>query len=173
MYPLSFAQIRTVREALQTVSNLLDLSTSTIINGDKSRNGTYNDDEDGDTVRLSSVPAIIVATTCRDSTSNGMFLPSHYHEIMLQEEHRILLHVCALWRDAIEEPRWEGNKTLYPGSLRERGEYCLVHLEVVSEDSNGREGKASASSLFRWQVSSVDFRRMGDMVYTTARSLHK
>jgi hypothetical protein len=155
--------IRILQEALQTVSNLLDLSSSSIEDGDKSRNVTRNDDN----VRLSSVPAIIVATTCHDTTSNGMFLQSHYHEILLQEEHRLLLHVCALRRDPMEEPRLEGKKTLYPGSLRERGEYCLVHLEVVPEDSNDIEGKASTSSLFRWQVSSVDFRRVGDMAYTT------
>ena len=152
-----------LQEALQTVSYLLDLSTASIEKGDKSRHVTYDDDNK----HLSSVPAIIVATTCRDTTSNGLFQPSQYHETLSQEEHRILLHVCALWRGKMEEPRWDDKKTLYPGSLRERGEYCLVHLEVVPEDSNSIEGKSSTSSLFRWQVSSVDFRRVGDMVYTT------
>lgn len=163
----TMAQDEILQEALQTVSNLLDLSSSSIEDGDKSRNETPNYNYDNDNVRLSSVPAIIVATSCHDTTSNGMFLQSHYHEILLQEEHRLLLHVCALRRDPMEEPRLEGKKTLYPGSLRERGEYCLVHLEVVPEDSNEFEGKTSTSSLFRWQVSSVDFRRVGDMAYTT------
>ncbi|KAI2508368.1 hypothetical protein MHU86_6042 [Fragilaria crotonensis] len=75
----SMAQDEILQEALQTVSNLLDLSSSSIENGDKSRNVTRNDDN----IRLSSVPAIIVATTCHDTTSNGMFLQSHYHEILL------------------------------------------------------------------------------------------
>jgi hypothetical protein len=45
--------------------------------------------------------------------------------------------------------RLEGT-VLYPGSLKDRGDYCLVYLHVV-------EGE---EETFRWQVKNVDFRQM-------------
>ena len=134
--------------------------------GNDSRNLVPDDDDEH--VQLSHVPAIIVATTscCDDSYDRASML--FHHASLLQEERRIILHIHALRGDSMEEPRWEGTKTLYPGSLRERGEYCLVHLEVVSEDGEISAGKSSSTpSLFRWQVSRVDFRRMGDMESAT------
>ena len=127
-----------------------------------------DDDDDDNDVRLSSVPSIIVATTCCDTpSSNDAFMPSHHHASLLLQERRSILHIHALRRDTMEEPRLEGKKTLYPGSLRKQGEYCLVHLEVAPEDVACTEENSSTVALFRWQVSRVDFRRMGHTEYTS------
>ena len=67
-----------------------------------------NDDSD---MQLSSVPAVIVATTsCCDNSYDRAFMPSH-HASLLQEERRIILQIHALMRGTMEEPRWEGKKT--------------------------------------------------------------
>ena len=123
---------------------------------------------------------IVVTTSCHDKynendndtiASPGIFA----------HENRIILHIDAVIMsdtggkyddnephhrhpyDHNPAPRLEG-AVLYPGSLRERGEYCLVQFQVVPDDGNTTSSTTSSShdTMFHWEVTSVDFRRVGD-----------
>eukprot|EP00548_Thalassiothrix_antarctica_P014950 CAMPEP_0194173076 /NCGR_PEP_ID=MMETSP0154-20130528/7458_1 /TAXON_ID=1049557 /ORGANISM="Thalassiothrix antarctica, Strain L6-D1" /LENGTH=303 /DNA_ID=CAMNT_0038885995 /DNA_START=55 /DNA_END=963 /DNA_ORIENTATION=+ len=48
--------------------------------------------------------------------------------LVKQEMDNLLLHICA---SPLTEPSYS-NGVLIPGSLKNRGEYCLVHLQIMS-----------------------------------------
>ena len=113
--------------------------------------------------------SIVVTTSCHDTNTNitnGTTTVS----TMFANENRIVLHIDATIvskaggnnHDCDRHhpvPRLEGT-VLHPGSLRQRGEYCLVQFQVVPDDNNTKT--TSSYDMFHWQVKSVDFRRMGD-----------
>jgi len=67
-----------------------------------------------------------------------------------REHDGLLLHICAS-TSSKTKPSYS-NHVLIPGSLKERGEYCLVHLHV----------DPTLSSSYAWQVEKVDFMRLTD-----------
>lgn len=88
-----------------------------------------------------SATATIVLTTGVSSTT------------LIESERKnagLLLHICAS-TSSKTKPSYSNN-VLIPGSLKERGEYCLVHLHV----------DPSSSSSYAWQVEKVDFMRLTD-----------
>ena len=65
-----------------------------------------------------------------------------------QENNRILLHVDA---GPGIDAQFE-NGVLRPGSLKRRGDYCLVHISLVS--TKGEE------AIHQWQVENVELMKM-------------
>lgn len=64
-------------------------------------------------------------------------------------------------------PEWRkhpsGTSVLLPGSLRERGEFCLVDLAVVPlQDSQRSLGRKDATK-FSWKVTNVAFRNIDEL----------
>ena len=56
---------------------------------------------------------------------------------------------------------------LLPGSLRERGEFCVVHVGLVPADSGSsstsrRKLAATEAGQFTWRVLNVDFHRLDE-----------
>ena len=56
-----------------------------------------------------------------------------------------------------------GNSVLLPGSLRERGEFCLVDLAIVPSNPEGKKDSQGDSTKFVWKVTNVDFHSIHDM----------
>lgn len=131
--------------------------------------------------------SIVVTTSCHDNNNNNTDTTAS--TAVFADENRIILHIDAIIssdtgsNDDDDDdsyhchhhlhhnpvPRLEGT-VLYPGSLRERGEYCLVQFQVVPDDTNTK-GRTTSSShdMFHWEVTSVDFRRMGDAATSVVR----
>jgi hypothetical protein len=113
--------------------------------------------------------SIVVTTSCHDKYNKNTNSTTTV-STMFADENRIVLHIDATVmsktggnNDDCDRhhpvPRLEGT-VLHPGSLRKRGEYCLVQFQVVPDDNNSKT--TSSYDMFHWQVTSVDFRRMGD-----------
>ena len=66
-------------------------------------------------------------------------------------------------------PEWRkhpsGTSVLLPGSLRERGEFCLVDLAIVPSNLEESEGDIGGNDTtkFMWKVTNVDFHNMDRM----------
>ena len=56
-----------------------------------------------------------------------------------------------------------GSSVLLPGSLRERGEFCLVDLAIVPSKTDGKEERQGNSANFVWKVTNIDFHTIHDM----------
>lgn len=57
-----------------------------------------------------------------------------------------------------------GNSVLLPGSLRERGEFCLVDLAIVpSSNPEGKKEGQGDPTKFVWKVTNADFHNIHDM----------
>jgi hypothetical protein len=69
-------------------------------------------------------------------------------------------HVPALIR------KGNGNKkvgpVLLPGSLRQRGEFCIVQLSLVEQAAGEAEQRRAEPLRFAWEVANVDFHRVND-----------
>jgi hypothetical protein len=95
-------------------------------------------------------PAGIIVTTRPPTSKSKMKLPL---------PKTTLLHVDTPLN---AEMQWqEEDHILTPGSLRQRGEYSLVHLELVPEPNEECESiDESVKTFYSWQISKVDLRRM-------------
>jgi hypothetical protein len=53
---------------------------------------------------------------------------------------------------------------LMPGSLRERGEFCLVELGLVEDTLEAVSDSGKQHATFRWKVVNVDVHRLNQVV---------
>jgi hypothetical protein len=95
-------------------------------------------------------PACIIVTTRPPVSISKMKLPLPKNT---------LLHVDT---SIDAEAEWlQGDRILKPGSLRQRGEYSLVHLELVpTQIKECADNDINIQKYFHWQISKVELNHM-------------
>ena len=102
--------------------------------------------------------------------------PIQDHEVFMKSflATQLLCLEIASGSSAKSPPEWRkhpsGTSVLLPGSLRERGEFCLVDLAVVPATVEGKAVSTPATSKgkdeptkFVWKVTNVDFHNIDDL----------